>query len=75
MRKSLDVWPEFALAIQFYTESELDNSEGSFDDLFAALEHCDRVREIWISNPADFLWKKVVTEMEEPFPASTSLLL
>ena len=69
----MDVWPEFPLALRFYTESEFDGSEDSIDNLVAALEHCDRVRQIEITNPADFLWKKLVTAMEEPFPALRSL--
>ena len=67
VRKSLDVWPELPLALLFY------NSKGSFDNLLAALEHCDRVREIEVDNPADFFWKKLVVAMEEPFPALRSL--
>jgi F-box-like len=75
VRKSLNVWPELPLVINFYTESELavDNPEDSLDNLVAALKRCDRVREIAITSPADFLWEEIVTAMEGPFPALTSL--
>jgi F-box-like len=73
VRKSLDIWPGFPLVLRFYTESQLDNSEDSLDNLVAALEHCDRVRRIEVNNPADFLWNKLVTAMDEPFPALRSL--
>jgi hypothetical protein len=33
----------------------------------------DHIREIAITIPEDFLWEEIVTEMEEPFPALTSL--
>jgi F-box-like len=75
LRKSLDVWPEFPLALRFYTESELHNSEDSFDNIVTALERCDRIREIMIGSQADFLWKKLVTAMDKPFPALMSLLV
>jgi hypothetical protein len=73
VRKSLDVWPAFPLVLRSYTESKLDSSEDSFDNLVAALEHYDRVRQIDITNPADSLWKKHVTAMDEPFTALRSL--
>jgi hypothetical protein len=78
VKKSLNVWPQFPLAIDFYNDSEwpVDNPEGSLDNLVAASEHCDRVRQIDITSPADFLWEEIVTEMEEePFPALTYLYI
>jgi hypothetical protein len=73
--KSLDIWPEFPLALRFYVESQWDDSEleDNLDSLDAALEHCDRVREIEITSPVEVLWEGLVTAMEEPFPALRSL--
>jgi F-box-like len=73
VRKLLDVWPEFPLALQLHLQSKFDNSEDRFDNLVAALEHCARIRQIGITNPADCLWKTLVTAMEEPLPALRSL--
>ncbi|KAH9964802.1 hypothetical protein BGW80DRAFT_1447965 [Lactifluus volemus] len=73
VRKLLDIWPELPLNLGSTTESELDNSDKSLDNLVAVLEHCDRVREIGIAGPENFLWEKVVTAMDEPFPALRSL--
>jgi hypothetical protein len=69
VRKSLDVWPELPLYLEFFTESALDDPDDKLDNLVAVLEHCDRVRQIEITSPADFLWEKVVPVMDEPFPA------
>jgi F-box-like len=77
VRKSLNVWPQFPLAIDFYNDSEwpVGNPEGPLDNLVAALEHCDRVRQIDITSPADFLLEEIVAAMEEPFPALTYLYI
>jgi hypothetical protein len=45
------------------------------DNVVAALEHCDRVRHIDISSPADFLWEEIITATEEPFPELRFLAL
>jgi F-box-like len=73
VRKLLGVWPPIPLAILF--RPEWDNLQDSFDDLMAALEHCDRIRQIQVNvnNPPDFVWEKIVTAMAEPFPALRSL--
>ena len=69
----LDVWPEFPLAILFdisyVWKEDMDDPEESFDNLIAALERRDRVRQIDITSPVDFLWKEILTVMEKPFPA------
>jgi F-box-like len=62
VKKLLDFWPPFPLVIQANLEScpksELDNldSEVSFhgDNVVAALERCDRVRQIDITNLPDY---------------------
>ncbi|KAH9966225.1 hypothetical protein BGW80DRAFT_1462364 [Lactifluus volemus] len=74
VRKSLNVWPQFPLAIDFYNDSEwpADNPEDSLDNLVAALEYCDRVCQINITSPA---WEEIVAAMEEPFPALTYLYI
>ena len=79
VRTFLDVWPPFPLVIQFYNDhcwSEWDDpTEYRPDNLVAALGHCDRVCQIDIINAAGFLWERIVTAMEEPFPALKYLRL
>jgi hypothetical protein len=72
VRKLLDIWPAFPLAV--YVDG---NEEDEFDDLFAALEHRDRVKKIEIGDPLtrDGLWERMATVMEEPFPELTYLWL
>jgi hypothetical protein len=73
----LDVWPPFPFIINFTYDFawEEENPDGNLDNLFAALEHRDRVREIRITSPMDYLWEEIITEMEEPFPELRSLIL
>jgi F-box-like len=79
VRTFLDVWPPFPLFIHFVNDhgwSEWSESaEYISDNLVAALEHRDRVRYINITNSVDFLWERIVTAMEEPFPALKHLQL
>jgi F-box-like len=71
VRKSLDIWPELPLNLEFFTES--DDPDDRLDNLVAVLEHCDRVRGIDVAGPENFLWEKVVLEMDEPFPELRTL--
>jgi hypothetical protein len=82
VRELLDVWPAFPLVIKFnysylWSDSEEDSDhEESFDldNLIAALENCDRVRQVDIAHPPDPLaWEQIVTAMQQPFPALRSL--
>jgi hypothetical protein len=78
VRKLWDVWPPFPLAILSYNRyawPELDGVlEAALDNVAAALEHRDRVCQISISGPTtDDLWERIVTAMQEPFPALRSL--
>jgi hypothetical protein len=68
VRKSLDIWPELPLNLKFLTEPD-DRS----DNLVAILGHRDRVREIHITGPENFLRENVVPAMDEPLPALRSL--
>jgi F-box-like len=86
VRKLLDVWPAFPLVIMIlfdyddYSSSWSDCgnpehfSEHSLhsDNLIAAFEHRDRIRQIDIINPPDYLWEQIVTAMQGPFPVLRS---
>ncbi|KAH9952592.1 hypothetical protein BGW80DRAFT_1567992 [Lactifluus volemus] len=85
VRKLLDIWPPYPLVIRFnydYTDlpvvCEWDEPEDCFDptdNLVAALERRDRVREIqvYMAKAPDHLCEQIVTAMEKPFPALRSL--
>jgi F-box-like len=84
VRELLDVWPPFPLVIRFdydwsylifLNDSEDSEGEDLTDNLIAALERHDRVREIQlhIVNPPNHLCERIVTAMEESFPALRSL--
>ncbi|KAH9971263.1 hypothetical protein BGW80DRAFT_1561772 [Lactifluus volemus] len=86
VRKLLDIWPPYPLVIQFnydYTDLECqwEDSEDhchwidSMDNLVAALERRDRIREIqvYINNAPDRLFEQMFMAMEKPFPALRSL--
>jgi hypothetical protein len=78
VRRLLDVWPEFPLSIQFdYLRSRWDNLEDTFDNLVAALERRDRIRQIHVNlpDPPESFREHIVTAMEGPFPALTCLSL
>jgi hypothetical protein len=66
VRKLLYVWPDFPLAILFHYDNAWETLDGPFDNLIAALEHRDRVRQIHITNPVGYLWEEIVTAMEGP---------
>jgi F-box-like len=76
MMEMLDVWPPFPFVIHFTYDFawEEDDPDGSLDNLFVALAHRDRVREIHITSPMDFLWEEIITEFEKPFPKLRSLV-
>jgi hypothetical protein len=84
VRKLLDVWPLFPLLIRanyhredlYLSESGDGDWEDSFaDNVVAALERCDRVRQIDIANIPDFLLEEIVPAMQGSFPALRFLSL
>ncbi|KAI0249325.1 hypothetical protein BJV78DRAFT_708714 [Lactifluus subvellereus] len=65
VRETLDVWPPLPIEISLGDPYGVDN-------VIAALEHCERVRQIQILNLTS---SRLVTMMQEPFPALTWLRL
>jgi hypothetical protein len=70
VREMLDVWPPLPIVIHQYARPK---SGGARDNIIAALERNDRVRQITLK--LDLRWKKVLDAMQEPFPALTHLIL
>jgi hypothetical protein len=70
-RKLLNVWP--ALPLHIYFDPKGWNPKDNSDNLIAALEHPDRVREVDITSPPDSLCGRILAVMQEPFPVLTRL--
>jgi F-box-like len=72
VRKLLDIWPALPLNIGF--DSVFRWRRCYYDNLIAATEHRDRVRQIDLDVTC-LLWEEFATAMQEPFPAMISLRL
>ena len=69
-RGKLDIWPPLPIVLRQH-----DHLAWDMDNIMAALEHNDRVCEIKLWDASSPQLEKVLAEMQEPFPALTSLLL
>src|SRR6266403_1761049 len=69
VRKMLDIWPSFPIIISSF---DTLNDGGN---IVAALEHNDRVCDIYLGPISSSLWEKIMAEMQEPFPALRHLNL
>lgn len=71
VRTSLDIWPPLPISITYFVH---DSCQGS-EEIFAALEHRDRVSEISFAGLTSSNIEWLAKAMLEPFPALTSLEL
>jgi len=69
VRKMLDIWPSLPIVISSYATP---NDE---DNIVAALEHNDRVCDIYVGHVSSSPWETIMAEMQEPFPTLTHLHL
>jgi hypothetical protein len=79
VEKLLHVWPA-SLPISIHSSSNYGwwSSEylrDGFGNILATLKHCDRIRQIHITNRVHTRWKKIVTAMQGSFPVLRSLFL
>ena len=75
VRKMLGIWP--ALPVVIWNTVTLDSTllvEGA-KNIIAALEHNDRVCEIFLEGSPNWIFERLAAEMEGPFPSLTSLAL
>lgn len=72
VRESLDIWPPFPIAIQYYYNRTFTPSDA--DNFFAALAHHGRIRQLdlYLTN---LQLGEVTRLMQQPFPALTRLTL
>jgi F-box-like len=73
VRELLGIWPTFPLNIRFMLSGR--QRDYDHDNLIAALESPDRVREIILFDLTSPLWEQIASVMQEPFLAMTSLYL
>ena len=66
VRENLDIWPQLPIIIKVYYHDRWDN-------IFAALEHNDRISEMVISDIPSSEMEKALTALQQPFPALTCL--
>jgi hypothetical protein len=72
VRETLDVWPPLPIIISHIGHSKY--STLGQDNIVAALEHNDRVRQITLKH-FDPQSKSILEAMQEPFPALRSLVI
>ena len=70
VRETLDVWPPLPIVI---FGDGLSTSTSGADNINAALQHNDRVREVGLWDVTSSQLEKVVTVMQEPFLELTTL--
>jgi F-box-like len=73
VRELLGIWPALPLNIRFDSFERQHNYD--CDNLSAALERPNRVRQISLPGLTRPLWEEIATAMQEPFPAMTYLQL
>ena len=71
VRETLDVWPRLPISV-WVTDPEMWDKWG-VHNIIAALEHNDRICQLILYNLSSSQWEKVLTAMQKPFPALTSV--
>ncbi len=74
VRKNLGCWPPFPIVVDYFTWNGTGRTPDYEDDLTAALEHPDRMRNIKLAIASSLL-ERVASVMQEPFLALTDLWL
>jgi F-box-like len=78
VRKMLNVWPALPLDIYSFNNSwerGHPDWEDKWDNVIAAMECRDRVRQIKIFDLSSYLWPQVSAMMQQSFPALTEVCL
>ena len=68
VRRTLDVWPLLPIVVTVYSNCRWENG-----NIFAALEHNDRISELVIYHIPSSGTEKVLAALQKPFPALTYL--
>jgi hypothetical protein len=73
VKTSLDIWPPFPIAVVCFAPDVIDRK--GEENLIAALEHRDRISEIYIWDQLGHSMERLAATMQKPFPALTDLYL
>jgi hypothetical protein len=68
VRETLDIWPPFPIIIKVYSIDKWDNG-----NIFAALEHNDRISELVIFDIPSSKTEKALAALQQLYPALTYL--
>ena len=71
VRKTLDIWPAFPIIISSGVDS-MTLAEGG-DNIMAALEHSDRVEQIFLYGVTSSLLRRLASVAKGPFPRLTNI--
>ena len=75
VREMLDIWPPLPIVIRECDGEPSWQPIGDMDNIVAALEHNDRIRDIFLRGLLSWQLEKVLTAMRRPFPALIELWL
>jgi hypothetical protein len=70
VRETLDVWPPLPIIIRVYGHEMWD-----VDNIIAALEHNNRICELYLFDIPSWQFEKILAAMQQPFPELTHLEL
>ena len=70
VREMVDIWPVLPIAV--WSDG---HKKWGMDNIFAALEHIDRICDLGLIDIPSSQLEKVLAEMQQPFPALTGLCL
>jgi len=73
VKSSLDMWPPFPIAVNCFPPYIVD--EKGEEHIIAALEHRDRISDLFVFDQAGNSLKRLVVAMQEPLPALTVLYI
>ena len=68
VRRTIDIWPLLPIVVKVYSFDKWDNG-----NIFAALEHNDRISELVIFDIPSSETEKALATLQKPFPALTYL--
>ncbi|KAI0294008.1 hypothetical protein BC826DRAFT_1104884 [Russula brevipes] len=71
VKKMLDIWPAIPVSVSSCADLLHDDA----DNVFAALEHRDRISSVLLRIVSDSLWERFIEVMQGPFQALTHLTL
>jgi hypothetical protein len=77
VREMLHIWPDLPLFIDFFDRGVRPDWSGEdrLGNIIDALEHHDRVRTVYLQELTSSEFERIITVMQEPFPALTYLSL